>query len=520
MMLKKYISFLRNWIKNNPKEFWILVVILLAASFLRFYKLDQYMTFLGDEGRDVIVVRRLLAYADPILIGPGTSIGGMYLGPLYYYMMAPALFVAGFSPIGPALQIAILGVFTVAFVWFVVREWFPSKGVNLIAIVASSLYAVSPTVIQFSQSSWNPNIMPFFSLLCIYSIWRIWSEKNANILKWFVVLGVSSAFVLQSHYLGLLLMPTIALFWILTWQKIKSDKLANKRFIKSSFVSALVFAALMSPLLLFDIRHDWMNLRAVHKFFTVRQETVSARPWSSLPKIPEIFRQINTSLVGGKNPVAGGVVSGILFTTILYGIVVFGKKLNKTKPQILLLVSWFGFGLIGFGLYKQQIYDHYYGFVFAIPYILMGVVVNSLIKKGKMYSLLGLTLLIYLLVTNIMGSHLRFSPNNQLKRSQNVANKILIESKASPFNLAVLAERNYEDGYRYFLELNGATVLHADRWDQKTIVDQLFVVCELPKEKCDPTHSPKAEVANFGMTKIDMQWEVDGVIIYKLSHTN
>ena len=25
-----------------------------------------------------------------------------------------------------------------------------------------------------------------------------------------------------------------------------------------------------------------------------------------------------------------------------------------------------------------------------------------------------------------------------------------------------------------------------------TVTDQLFVVCEMPKEKCDPTHDPSA----------------------------
>ena len=87
-----------------------------------------------------------------------------------------------------------------------------------------------------------------------------------------------------------------------------------------------------------------------------------------------------------------------------------------------------------------------------------------------------------------------------------------------PFNLAVLAERNYEDGYRYFMEVANAQVMHADRWDQKTIVENLIVICEKPKEKCDPTHSPKAEVANFGWSKRDCDFEVDGVIIYKLIH--
>src|SRR3989337_2451790 len=129
----------KNWIKANPKETAILALILLLGAFLRLYKISEYMTFLGDEGRDVIIVRRLLAYGDFFLIGPGTSIGEMYLGPLYYYMMAPAHFLAGFSPVGPAIQIALLGVVTIALVYFIGQEWFGKWG----AALGAFLYAIS-----------------------------------------------------------------------------------------------------------------------------------------------------------------------------------------------------------------------------------------------------------------------------------------------------------------------------------------------------------------------------------------
>jgi len=109
---------IRSWIKENRLEAVILTSIVLLAAFFRLYRVSEYMTFLGDEGRDVIIVRRLLTNFDPILIGPGTSIGNMYLGPIYYYLMAPFLLLANFSPVGPAVFIALLGVATCVFVLF------------------------------------------------------------------------------------------------------------------------------------------------------------------------------------------------------------------------------------------------------------------------------------------------------------------------------------------------------------------------------------------------------------------
>src|SRR3990167_9342925 len=146
--LSKLINKIRLWIKDNPREAFLIFIILLIGASFRLYRIGEYMIFLGDEGRDAIVVRRLLVNFDPILIGPGTSIGNMYLGPLYYYMIAPALLLANFSPVGPSVFVAILGVGTIFLVWYMTREFFSKSA----AIVAASLYAVSPTTIIYSRS--------------------------------------------------------------------------------------------------------------------------------------------------------------------------------------------------------------------------------------------------------------------------------------------------------------------------------------------------------------------------------
>jgi 4-amino-4-deoxy-L-arabinose transferase-like glycosyltransferase len=503
---------LKSWIKKNPLEFWILLAILAVGAFCRLYKIDQYMTFLGDEGRDVIIVRRLLTEGHTPLIGPGTSIGNMYLGPLYYYMMAPALLLAGFSPVGPAVQIAILGVITIWLVWYAGRLWFGRTA----GLIGAGLYAISPTIILYSRSSWNPNIMPFFALLSIFSIWKVWKDHNFN---WLLVLGGSFAAVLQSHYLGLLLVPTLFIFWVLTFWRLKS----KQEFIKKSLLGFGIFIVLMSPLFFFDLRHNWMNSRAIYTFFTVRQTTVSVKPWTAIPKVPEMLTMVNTSLIGGKDVLTGRVTAALfgigLIVLIVYAVRLGKRNLSKINPAYYLLLSWFGFGLIGFGLYKQNIYDHYFGFLFAVPYLIIGILLAFVSGYGKIGKLIGAVLVVYLVAVNLTQNPLKNTPNNQLRRSKDVSIKILSEDGSRPFDLAVIAERNYEDGYRYFLELSGATVFHADRWDQKTIVDQLFVVCEIEEKKCDPTHSPKAEVANFGWSKIDSSWEVDGVIVYKLVHS-
>lgn len=348
-----------KFIKNNKKEVVVLGLIVLIGAILRLYKIDQYMTFLGDEGRDVIIVRRFLTQGDIFLIGPGTSIGNMYLGPFYYYMMAPALLLANFSPVGPAVQIAVLSLVTIVFIYLVGKEWFSGKA----GLIAAFLYSISPTVIIYSRSSWNPNIMPFFALLSVYSIWRVF-KKNEH--YWLIVLGFSYAAVLQSHYLGLLLAPTLLVIWALSFYI--TDK--RREFIKNSVLGGAVFSLLMSPLVIFDARHGWRNFEAIKIFFTHRQTTVSARPWNAIPDLWPLVQEISTRLVAGRNMEFGMWTA--LFI-ILATIFVFtrGRK-NLTLNNYIgfaIIFIWLGFALVGLGLYKQEIYDHYYGFFFPAPLI-------------------------------------------------------------------------------------------------------------------------------------------------------
>jgi len=498
---------IKNWIRKNPREAILLAVILLVGAFLRLYRIADYMTFLGDEGRDVIIVRRLLVEGHPPLIGPGTSIGNMYLGPLYYYMMAPALLIAGFSPVGPAIQIAVLGVITIFFVWFVARKWFGKYA----AFIAASLYAIAPTIIVFSRSSWNPNIMPFFALLCIYSLWEIWQKHKWG---WLIVLGISYAFVLQSHYLGLLLAPVILIFWFLGVRAIWKDKKEKLYAIRYTLYASIIFLALMSPLVIFDARHGWINFNAMKKFFTARQETVSARPWNAIPNAWPIFEKSTTRLVTGTNPMVGGWVALVL---VLGGLLMLIKT---KKPAIVLLSVWLGFALLGLGLYKQEIYDHYYGFFFAAPFLLLGSIGEYLIAKKRLaLNLSAGAVFIILVFVNLLNNPSRSQPNRQLARAENVAKKIMQESGGQRFNLAVIAQQNYEDGYKYFLLSWGAPVVDIDaQYIDQTVSNQLFAVCELPKEKCNPINNPKAEIARFGWSKIENQWEVSGAIIFKLGH--
>ena len=283
----------------------------------------------------------------------------------------------------------------------------------------------------------------------------------------------------------------------------------------------------MSPLVIFDARHGWRNFAAMEKFFTERQTTVSARPWSAIPKLPQVVSLATTRLIAGKNEIVGKLSAAVLSIGVIAisSLLIFNIAVKKKQPPrfkaYLLILVWLGIAFIGLGIYKQHIYDHYYGFFFPAPFLLLGGFAESIVQGingiGKILVLTVLPLLVYV---NLAENPLKYPPNRQMQRTIEVSKKIAREAKSERFNLAVLAERNYEDAYQYFLEKWRAPVIDIDSLKaDETITEQLFVVCEMPKEVCDPTHNPKAEVANFGWSKVENDWEIGGVILFKLVHT-
>jgi 4-amino-4-deoxy-L-arabinose transferase-like glycosyltransferase len=503
--------------KNN--YLILIVLIILLAIFLRFWRLPEYMTFLGDEGRDALVVKRMIVDHKFRLIGPVTSVGNMYLGPLYYYLMLPAMMISRLSPIGPAAMVALLGILTTALIYFYGREWVGSKA----SLFAAFLYAISPVVITFSRSSWNPNVMPFFALVSVYGLWRIWQKKQ---FFWLLILGVTVSFAVQSHWLGLLLLPTVIIFWAMALGELLRSKKPTGLFWRQTLIGFFIFLCLtVAPLVWFDLRHGFLNSKAFMLFIGNRQNgSINFKIYEVLPRLWDLNREIFTRLLAGKNLFWGFWISLVMTLMVVLKIIRESLLANwhrfiTRNPGLFLLLVWFLVGLLGLSVYRQNIYDHYFGFLFPIPFLLAGWFLAMIWHgkiPGKILALLFLSLPIFLAVKE---SPLHYSPSRQLQKTQAIASFVLEKAQDKPFNLALIAERNYDEAYAFFMEKWGRPPIRIEpQKAEETITPQLFVICEQPN--CQPIFNPKAEIAMWGWSKVDEKWSIEGIEIYKLSHNN
>lgn len=501
-------------------QFLTILSIVALAAFLRLYRISDYMTFLGDEGRDVLMAKGILE-GNFTLLGPRASAGDFFLGPIYYYLIAPFLWIFRLDPVGPAIMVALIGVATVFLIYKVSKEFFGFKA----AVFASALYAVSPLVIAYSRSSWNPNPMPFVSLLTLYLTYK--TVKNPSFKKLLAV-GVLLGIALQLHYLATFLIVIVGVYFLvvnLYLKRGRSDLLFSYGKMLIGFIIGF------SPFLLFEIRHGFPNVRTIYNFiFTNAFSTSYGDNISFIEIVKDVFFRLYGRLVTGFPPKEqfgfydGNMIFLWQLATVILGLLsiffIFGKKDKLTK---LFFVMWLFFGIFLFGFYKKPIYDYYFGFMFPLPFILIGNFLSQVYdyKKFKLASkLVAVLIFLFLFVFNLSNNPFKHEPNRQKEQVKQISRFVISKTDNKPFNFALITGGNSDHGYRYYFEVLGKKDTRMENIindpKRETVTDQLLIVCE--SSECHPLGYPTFEVSNFGRAEIVEEWQVSVVKVYKLIH--
>ncbi len=506
VIIKSFTDLFNLWwkLKEQKLIFLLFLSTLILALGMRLWQIEGYMTFLGDEGRDALIVKQMTDGNIPF-IGPPTSIGNIYLGPLYYYMMFVPMALTNLNPVSAANMNALIGVLTVAVVYYLGKVWFG----RIAGLAAAVLYAISPINIIYSRTSWNPNPAPLFALIVMYSLFRL--NKSSN-FSWLILTGLALAATLNMHYMGLILIPIIATLLIFEiWYRSNRNK-KIKNLIIGTILGVFSFSLVMLPLILFDLKHNFMNYRAIKELFA-GGDSVSLNPFLVLLRVPTLFvDNLISQYMSGGNFYLAVVVGFVIIITAFY---YWHTWLNKKREiwPVLALTAWLLIGLIGASFLNNSVFAHYLGFMNPAIYLFFGAGLALILDKGDRRILsIGLVgvLMFVLIFVNLQQSPLLRSPNHQLQRTKEVARFIQSQTGGEPFNFALLAERNYDAAYQFYLDQGGSAPKKLP--DEKT--DQLFVVCE--DQVCQPEYSSKYEVAAFGWRKVEREWDFQGVKIYKV----
>lgn len=475
--------------------FWIIAAaILVSLVATRIYHFYGAITFLGDQGRDALIMRRIITLEHFPAIGAPSSVGQVYLGPFYYYLMAPFLPIFGMNPAGAAYGVFILSTLGIIAAFQVVRK-FVSPSVSIVFLL---LAAFSFPLVELSRFSWNPNLLPYFTFLTLFFSYQTLKRKNV----WHAIaFGAFFGLSIQLHHLAaIMLLPILATYGY----HIMIDRNDWKKYGNQILVAGASFLLVSTPLVIFDLRHDFLNSKQFLKLLEGGQLTAG---------MPYLARFNETVTAFFKH--AFGISANILALQLLLWV---GLGLGiwiafQKKSQFLMLnVFTVALYLIGFAYLGSPRHAHYYGPIYLSTYLTLSAIPWIISNKTSRY-ILSIIFILGMIVFNIPKIVNLYNDSNQITQSKTVAESLKEHIGDQPFNISTWPVEWSEDPYLYFLENEG--IRPADR-KKLEITDQMFVVCE--KEPCLVIDSPSWNISMFGPAQIADQWMVSNVTIYKLIH--
>ncbi len=238
----------------------IISVIIFGLSLLiRTNNLKNALIFVGDQEYQATYAMTIVKDFHPIWIGVSAAHTGFYLGPLFTYFTAFWLFFSRGDPLITGYVAAFIGSVVSLLIYIFIYDI--SKN-HSVALISSIVYTFSPLIIFYDRVYWNPTPLPFLSICLLYFLYK---ALKGNKVFWFLF-SIAFALILHTH-LSILPLGFLGLF-----HAIKNRKAIGFKYLLLSIIGFLV---LYSPLMIFDINHNWSNLKTPFRYKQIVDESTS-----------------------------------------------------------------------------------------------------------------------------------------------------------------------------------------------------------------------------------------------------
>lgn len=429
--------------------------LIIIAATLRLYRLPEFITFLGDQGRDAIIVKRIITLEHLPAIGAPSSVGGIYLGPFYYYLISPFLALFRFNPVGLGYGVAFLTITLMIGIYVLLRKTHPKEALGVIFFTTFSYVNI-----ELARFSWNPNLLPLFAMITLISYERLLNTKKA---QWAILFGLFFGMCIQLHYLSAFLIPTFIVSVAYYFTRVDTNR-SLFPYVRNIGISILMFVVCTSPLILFDLRHQFLNLRNLITYFTRGEQTLHT-PFFS--RLNETFSALLNYSLGFALP----PLLVFLIYALLFGFLVFAWK-NKQVLSTITTLNIFLF-LLTFSLIQSQRHPHYYGPVYLSLFYAITAALISARNKKLQVALICLTTTIFLFGNLSKLTYLTQKASNQISHAQIIAQSMLPLITSSTYQIVSLPATESNETVRYFLEINNKIPLAMDsaiQPDRKSVV--------------------------------------------------
>lgn len=422
LYLKKHHGLIRativDLILKINKTFTLITVFVGISLYLRIFNISQSMQFIGDQGWFYISARDLLINGKIPLVGITSSHIWLHQGPLWTYMLAAALFISKFNPVGGAYLTAFIGVLTMFLIYKLGTKMFSQR----IGVIASVLYAVCPLIVFWERYPFDPSVIPFFTVLYLFSLykWLKGSPRYLPVILFLIAILYNLELATFTLFFPFALIVVYGFWKNKTWTK----DLKNFKFV---FSSVLIGAVPMIPVIVYDFSHGFKQTIVFLGWtfykpfsFLLHGSTVGSSNLSNI--IPFLLTNLQ-KLIFSSNL----YISLIIFILSLGYLIYVTVKNKKTQNTILLL---FLVTAVSGVVINQTPSDAYLPIVFPFLILLLAVFFDFLLSISKLWVIL-IAIIVY---SNIYYNLTNYSNLDLLNRTKAVE-RVINLTKGQKYNL-------------------------------------------------------------------------------------
>lgn len=347
-----------------------LLGIVFSFVLYTWFVLNGELHFSSDIARDFFLLNEI-SQKKLILIGPKSSVMGLFHGPLWLYLNYPAYLIGGGNPITVAWYWIILTGLFIYSCYFVGKKLFNEHAGYLFALM-TSLY-----MFFHIDEYFNPIGAMFLIPINFYLIVMYLRKYQ---LKYLILYVIISGFIIQLELaIGI---PLFALsIFLLLFKLLKSNR---KKHLWAIFLIALP----LSNFILFDLRHEFLITNSVLRYLS--PESGDAVKYNYLYMFYDRAKLmiINVEILRF-DPLYRNTITGVIFIFFL----ILQIKDNKYR-SIYFLFLYFYVGFFVMSLINKGPILYFYFFPF-FPFVFL--IFSSFITSRYKNIFLIIFFIIYLL---------------------------------------------------------------------------------------------------------------------------
>ncbi len=319
----------------------IFLIIIIVATGLRFYKLDQFPPSISWDEAAVGYNAFSIANYGKDEYGEVFPLFFKSFGddkhPVHIYLTAVSVKLFGLSEFSIRLPVALFGVMNVIIIFFLAKFLFKSE---IIGLIASFLLAISPFNLHFSRFNHEANFLLFFFLIGLTLF--IYSVKKNNRLLPLSTFGFGISF-LAYHPAKVVVPVIVGILILLFWRQI----IENKKALMASVLISSIFlvAVLFNPQLLglARIKQNTLSkdkIESTYLFKITKNETLGKLNLVSEQYVSH-FSPTFLFLSGDKNPRLSSQSNGEIYLIELpfFVLGIIFLLLRRSKEGLVLL-AW------------------------------------------------------------------------------------------------------------------------------------------------------------------------------------